>query len=96
MNITYHEYLQVGEKRVNKILDIYKYLVFKQQLKFKQHPPYQLLMVLITPFFSSQNTSKQALARFHQFNYHFIALNVQKHGAVRADKSQHIREQYKQ
>lgn len=77
------------EKRVNKILDIYNYLVFKQPLSFKQHPPYQLLMMLITPFFSSQNVTKHSSTWFHQFNYHFIALNVKNPGPVRTDKSQH-------
>ena len=56
----YHEFVQVAEKKVNKIMGIYNYLGF-EQLQFKQHPPYQLPIVLITPFSSFQNMSKQSL-----------------------------------
>lgn len=61
MNIVYQEFVQVREKKVNKILDTCNYLVFKQQLQFKQHPPYQLPIVLINPVTSFQNMSKQSL-----------------------------------
>lgn len=82
----YHGFVQVGEQKVNKILDIYNYSIFKQ-LQSKQHPPYQLPIVLITPFPSFQNMSKQSLTWLHQLNYHFIALNIKKPGPVWADRN---------